>query len=226
MRLNRAGAVGRQALSWAALPVLHKYRRLAWRVPGWTDDQELVALARAGFVAPRGAVIVEVGTFFGRAAVVLAGARKLRGSGTVHCIDPFDASGDVFSVPHYREILAQHPERSQRDHFADTMRRAGLSNWVAVHEGTAAAVGADWNEPIDLLFLDGDQSPAGARAAYDAFAPWLKRGGVIALHNSKERTYDPEHDGHYRLVREELTLPAYVDVMVTSSTTFARKAAG
>jgi hypothetical protein len=44
------------------------------------------------------AVIVEIGVYFGSASD-LAGARKIAGTGVVHCIDPFDASGDDFSAP-------------------------------------------------------------------------------------------------------------------------------
>ena len=69
------------------------------RIPSWTRGTEAVALARASESLPNGAVIVEIGAFLGCSAVLLAGARKLRGSGKVPCIDPFDASGDAISVP-------------------------------------------------------------------------------------------------------------------------------
>jgi hypothetical protein len=39
--------------------------------------------------------------------------------------------------------------------------------------GTALEVVSQWSRPIDLLLLDGDQSPDGARAAYNAYANML-----------------------------------------------------
>ena len=42
----------------------------------------------------------------------------------------------------------------------------------------------DWITPIDLLFLDGDQSRKGVREAYNSWEPFLKGGGIIAVHNS------------------------------------------
>jgi hypothetical protein len=47
---------------------------------------------------------VEVGCFLGSSKVLLAGARRLKDSGQVHAIDPFDASGDAFSESHYRRV--------------------------------------------------------------------------------------------------------------------------
>jgi hypothetical protein len=41
--------------------------------------------------------------------VLLAGARTLRGSGTVHCVDPFDGLGDAFSVRVDQRLLNASP---------------------------------------------------------------------------------------------------------------------
>jgi predicted O-methyltransferase YrrM len=158
-----------------------------------------------------GAVVVEIGSFLGKSAVLLAGARKRRGSGRVHCVDPFDASGDAFSTPVYRSLAAA-DARPLRQRFQANIARSGLTDWVEIHEGLAGRVAATWTVPIDMLFLDGDQSPEGARLAYDAWAPFLKVGGVIALHNSTERVYAPGHDGHRLLAVHIVRPPRYGDV--------------
>jgi predicted O-methyltransferase YrrM len=166
-------------------------------------------------------VIVEIGSFLGGSAVLLAGARKLRGSGFVHCVDPFDGSGDAFSTPYYREIVDGNFQRIRRQ-FDANIARAGLADWVKVWVGTAERVAAGWQLPIDMLFLDGDQSPAGVQSAFDRWIPFLKPGGVLALHNSETRQYAEGHDGHHRLA---LTLgpPRYANIVVIGTTTFARK---
>jgi hypothetical protein len=201
-----------------------RYLAFAYRVPGWTKHSEAVALAQASYSLPANAVVVEIGSFLGKSSVLLAGARKLRGSGTVHCVDPFDSSGDAFSIPYYKAIESD-TGNSLRDRFNAHMRDAGVENFVQVHQGTAESASDSWTEPIDMLFLDGDQSPAGARSAYEHWARFLKAGGVIALHNSSERKYAPGHDGHHLLVVETVRPPAYEDVVCVSTTTFARKAA-
>ena len=193
------------------------------KIPGWTRGAEARELIEVAHQLPGQANIVEVGSFLGCGSILLAGARKVAGGGRLHCVDTFDASGDAPSVPHYHAIWLAFGARPLREVFEENIADAGLADWVEIHAGDAAAIGRAWSTPIDLLFLDGDQSPAGVRAAYDGFGPWLKVGGVIALHNSAEREYEREHDGHYRLARTQLRPPSYGDIRLVGSTTFARK---
>ena len=191
-------------------------------IPSWLGRGEALALAASCFSLPRDAVVVEIGSFLGKSAIMLAGARKQAGSGRVHCVDPFDASGDAFSVPVYREI-ASGDARPLRHRFEANIARAGLTGWVEAHEGTAASVAAAWTAPVDMLFLDGDQSPDGARLAYDSWSPFLKAGGIIALHNSVERAYAPGHDGIHLLAVHLVRPPQYGEISEVDTTTFARK---
>lgn len=39
-------------------------------------------------------------------------------------------------------------------------------------------------DPVDLLFIDGDHSYAGEIADYRAYEPFVRRGGIIALHDT------------------------------------------
>jgi hypothetical protein len=70
-------------------------------IPGWTEGEDARELAIASYELPGEAVIVEVGVFMGRCTLLLAMPRRLRESGKVHSVDPFDCSGDAFSVPFY-----------------------------------------------------------------------------------------------------------------------------
>jgi MMP 1-O-methyltransferase len=220
---------------WAALPFLAydylRCRRLglylwrARRIPGWTRGDEARALARAAHGLGQGAVIVEIGSFLGRSTVLLAGSRKLRGSGLVHAIDPFDASGDSFSRPVYRSIqeLRHTPLRRA---FEENIERAGVTPWVMVHEGTGVQIAGTWAAPVDMLFLDGDHSYAGVRPTYESWIPFLVPGGLIAVHNSSPRSYQKDHDGSMRLVAESIHPPEFCSVHCVGSTTFAVKAGG
>lgn len=206
----------------ARLPeYLYMFVRLSERIPGWTRGPEAEELIRRCHDLPSDAVVVEIGAFLGSGTVLLAGARKMRGSGHVYSVDPFDASGDAYSVPHYQRIVADIERPTQREQFDENIRRAGLSQWATACHGTAESVAAGWHRPIDLLFMDGDQSPEGVRSAYLAWSRWLKPGAILALHNSNERTYDAGHDGHYLAKREFVVEPHYVDTVTVASTTFA-----
>lgn len=201
---------------------LAPYLRLSEQIPGWTRGAEAEALALAARSIEDEAVIVEIGAFLGSSSVLLAGARRLAGSGMVHCVDPFDASGDEFSAPVYSEI-AEGIGSSLRSEFMRSLRAADLDDLVTVHEGTAETIGARWDQPIDLLFLDGDQSPEGARSAFELWEPWLKPGGIIAIHNSSPRHYEPNHDGHFRIAVTRLVEPAYRNIRRIGTTTFAER---
>ena len=202
---------------------LGRYLSISQRIPGWTRDDEAQELARLSLSLRPGAVIVEVGSFFGSGTILLAGPRKIQGSGRVHAVDPFDCSGDSYSVPVYREILAAGGSESLREHFERNIAQADLSDWVEVHQGSAKAIAAMWTTPVDLLFLDGDQSRLGVREAYESWSKFLIPGSVIAIHNSHPDNFRVDHDGHRVLVEEEITSPDYYDIHLTLYTTFATK---
>jgi predicted O-methyltransferase YrrM/glycosyltransferase involved in cell wall biosynthesis len=192
-------------------------------LPGWYRGEEARTLALLSHSLPEEAVIVEIGSFLGSGTMLLAGPRKVRGSGKVHCVDPFDCSGDAFSVPVYQQLLTAVGGGPLRQRFEENLARAGLDNWVQVHQGRAAEIAATWTSPVDLLLLDGDQSRLGARAAYESWLPFLKPGGIIAVHNTEPRVYAPDHDGNRRLVLEEIVPPRFTEVRLIGATTFARR---
>ena len=93
-----------------------------------------------------------------------------------------------------------------------------------VHQARADDVAAHWKAPVDLLLLDGDHSPRGAREAYEAWIPHLRQGGILILDNSIPRDYAETHDSNRRLVVEEVVHPRFVDTRQIGFGTFARKA--
>jgi MMP 1-O-methyltransferase len=200
------------------------YLKLSERVAGWTRGAEADALLQAAWRLPDHAVIVEIGSFLGSASILLAGARKLRRSGRLHCVDPFDASGDEVSVPEYARILGHYSNASQIEIFLANVRNAGVANWLCVHRGPAERIGLSWTLPVDMLFMDGDQSPQGVAGAFESWSPWLKPGGLLALHNSNPRVYAEGHDGHYVLRERLLAAGSYSLAEEVGSTTFMLKA--
>lgn len=202
---------------------LETYLRLSEAIPGWTRGEEAQELLQVSHSLSEGCVIVEIGSFFGSGAILLAGPRRIRGSGLVHCVDPFDCSGDAFSVPHYRRILGEHGGASLRDLFERNIHAVGLDPWVQIHQGRAEEVAGTWTTPIDLLFLDGDQSRKGVCQVYNSWVRFLKAGGIIAVHNSASENRTLDHDGHRCIVEEEIEKPHYYNIRLIGSTTFAVK---
>src|SRR5215471_11414164 len=116
------------------------YLRLSEHVAGWTRGPEAAELMQATYNLPSDAVVIEIGAFLGSGSILLAGARKLRRSGRVHCVDPFDASGDAFSVPHYQGILSKYGKTPQIRVFRNNLLKVGLTNWVTAHQGPAEKI--------------------------------------------------------------------------------------
>lgn len=54
--------------------------------------------------------------------------------------DPFDCSGDDFSVPHYRRLLTKAGGWPLPAHFERNIRCAGLEDWIEVHQGRAEEI--------------------------------------------------------------------------------------
>ena len=88
----------------------------------------------------------------------------------MHSVDPFDCSGDAFSTPHYGRLLSEYGATSLEDVFRIHLKRFALENVVEVHKGASAQIAADWRQPIDLLSLDADQSPQGAKEAFESWS--------------------------------------------------------
>ena len=191
-------------------------------IPGWTKGEDAVEVARASAALGGNPVVVEVGVYVGRCSVLLASPLRAKG-GRLHCVDPFDGSGDEFSIPYYRDGLKATGFETLEGVFRHNMQRMGLIDLIEIHKGTAAAVSVGWSTPVDLLLLDGDQSPEGARAAFEAWVPFLKPGGTIILRNTRDRVYAEGHDGHRRLAVEELVAPKFGAVRQVGATTFAVK---
>ncbi|MCX8253858.1 hypothetical protein RHAL1_00969 [Beijerinckiaceae bacterium RH AL1] len=197
--------------------------RDAEKIPGWVEGAAAREVAARSLLLPGDPAIVEVGVFMGRSTALLAAARRARGSGKVFCVDPFDGSGDDFSVPFYQAELDKVGARSLEEAFRRNIGSRGLDPWVEVLKGPSALVAASWSRPIDLLLLDGDHSPVGARAIFETWSRFLAPGGQIILHNTGERVYAEGHDGNYRVASSDLRQPPFRDLRQIAYTSYATR---
>lgn len=116
-------------------------------------------------------IICEIGSYLGASACFLAaGASEVIGKPVaVHCIDTWDNKG-----------MTEGP-RNTWDEFEKNIAR--YENLIITHRGKSVDVAHDFNQQIDLLFLDGDHSYEGCRTDVEGWLPHLKSGGLIIMHD-------------------------------------------
>jgi hypothetical protein len=204
---------------------LDDFIQLSAGIRGWTWGEEARELARISFLLPAGSNIVEIGCFLGASTILRAGPLRLRGSGVVHCVDPFDCPGDLFSIPYYQRILAESGGGPIRCLFERNIRNARVDPWVQIHQGRAAEVGRKLGGPYRLANCRRGGVSRKCSRILRHLGAVLKTGGAIASHNSRPENRVPEHDGLRRLVQEKITAPYYYyeNVRLVLATTFAIK---
>ena len=147
-------------------------------VAGWmTDEQARRLWDRAGVVASGGR-IVEIGSYQGRSAIVLA--RAAAADVEVVAIDPH-AGNDRGP-----QELEGSEDDGERDHqaFLANLARAGVRDRVRhvrlpSREARDAVTG-----PIDLLYIDGAHRYRPARADIRDWGAQVADGGTILIHDS------------------------------------------
>jgi hypothetical protein len=71
-------------------------------------------------------------------------------------------------------VLARAARR--RGHDAPALR------W---HVALSHAVAADWEDEVDLLFIDGDHSPAGCELDWSSWHGFVAPGGRVVFHDAR-----------------------------------------
>lgn len=155
-----------------------------------------------------GGCIVEVGSYRGRSTVVLA-----RGSAT-------GQGAPIFAVePHEPFVGPRGGEFGPEDRaaFFRNMVRTGAYRHVRLLNTSSEVVAPGWNEPVALLWIDGDHSYEGVRRDFDAWAPHLMPGCDVVLDDTDDPALGPQ-----RLV-EELTSAGWVEVARVDRVTHLRR---
>lgn len=166
------GAAEPLLLTW---PIIARMRR----VEGWFEEEEadlLIAVAaRALKELPAPHRLVEVGSYCGRATVVLGGvAQALDPRAKIYSIDPHD--GRVGALD---QGLQQ--KRPTLERFRSNIEAAGLCGMVEAILKTSAEV--EWDAPVTLLLVDGLHDYANVARDFFRFASSVVPGGYVAFHD-------------------------------------------
>lgn len=167
-------------------------------VPGWLGDEEAIALFELARDCTGRGAIVELGSWRGKSTICLALGSK-EGSGV-----------PVVAVD-------RHMDKTFVD-FQENIRKAGVADLVRPIRATSDEAFADFDEPIELIFIDASHKYEDVRRDFDQWVPLVVEGGTVAMH-------DTTWEGS-KLVSEEAIYrsPYFKDVrFVPSSTTVGVK---
>jgi len=187
-------------------------------------DEGLALYAAALEAAGRtGLPPLEIGTYCGRSAILLADAA--RRSGTVALtVDHHRGSEEQQPGWEYHDTTLVDPEVGRMDtlpRFRRTLHAAGLEGHVIALVGRSPQVAAVWGSPLSLVFIDGGHTDEHATGDYLGWAPHLAADGLLVIHDVFP---DPADGGQapYRVYLRALA-EGFEEISVTGSLRVLRR---
>jgi len=168
-------------------------------VPGWLTDEEGEALYHLARACTGKGVIVEIGSWKGKSTVCLGLGSKEGASLPIYAVNP-------------------HADYRFGD-FKANVERAGISELVRPIASLSQPAADDFDEPIELLFVDGSHEYDLVLEDFEKWVPKVVEGGWVAFHDT---TWTP---GPRKVVGQAIYRSRrFKDVeFVVGSTTVARK---
>jgi hypothetical protein len=147
-------------------------------VEGWMSEAQARRLWDAAQRVPAGGLLVEIGSFRGRSAIVMASA--LADGARLIAIDPH-AGGDRGP----QEIAAE-AERGEADHqaFLSNLRAAGVASRVEHVRALSSNAQPLVHGEVDVLYVDGAHRFGPARSDLVGWGARVRVGGTMLVHDS------------------------------------------
>ena len=150
-----------------------------------TEKEYLHQLAT---LIPNGGVVVEVGTFLGGSASIMAHANP---NITVHTIDTY-WNNHGRHKPYVQELLNSVLGELQPRTFESVSKLVNDYKNIKLHKGISPKDFRDWNTEIDLYFDDGFHENPWLEQDINFWTKFIKHGGHLVLHDC--RPYLPIDD--------------------------------
>ena len=141
-------------------------------IEGYTKESELEILRRLAASMPAEAVVVEVGSFRGRSTVAIAEGLERVDRPRLIAVDTF--AGD----PAWDEIAEVSEARRQFDRNTE-----GIAFLEVIQAESVRAAEGIADASVDWVFIDALHDYRSVRDDIRAWAPKVKRGGLISGHD-------------------------------------------
>ena len=141
-------------------------------IPGQIGWDALVGMARVAKLVPKGGIIVETGSLFGRSSFVWS--KNCDPTAKLFCIDPWVREQWIIDLV---EIAQQPRMPFSLEAFRFYTREC--TNITAIEGYSPDVVQASWCHMIDLYFDDSDHNDPGLTRNWSFWMKWVKPGGVF-----------------------------------------------
>jgi predicted O-methyltransferase YrrM len=176
---------------------------------GWLTPGEGTFLYMAAQSCTGNGDIVEIGSWKGLSTTFIAKGSKAGKNVKVYAIDPHTGS------PEHKE---KYPNIDTYEEFKTNLHDLDVDDIVIPIKATSAEVAADWNKPIELIFIDGAHEYKQVKQDFDVWYPYLIEGGMIALHDTTG------WEGPAKVAKEEIVESGkFYDIRISGSITFGRR---
>ncbi len=141
-------------------------------VPGMLTQNEVEYLYRLGQINSGKGVIVEIGSWKGKSTISLARSSIAAGGEKVYAVDP------------HKPLAEEGYFEDTEAEFRKNIKEAGVEACVVPMVMTSEAAAKGWNQPIRLLWIDGDHRYEQVRQDFLLWEPHVIEGGIIAMHDT------------------------------------------
>lgn len=208
-----------------------RHLKAAADAPGFMPIDEAVALYQVArqYLSKEDAVGigVEIGTYCGKSTVFLGAAAQPAGA-TIVTIDHHRGSEEHQPGWEYHDTSLVDPHTGTLDtsaRFRQTMWDADLEGTVIGLLATSTAAAKVWGRPADFVFIDGGHSSEAAQNDLAGWAPWVRVGGALLIHDVFP---DPADGGRppFEIYEKALSTGQFTEVGVQGSLRVLRRDSG
>jgi predicted O-methyltransferase YrrM len=149
-----------------------------------SDEADALRAVVAAHLRP-GGVAVEIGTYCGKSAIHLGHVAREAGA-TLVTIDHHRGSEEQQVGWEYHDTELVDPVAGVMDTLPFARRAlfgAGLEDTVVPVVGRSTTVSRLWSTPLDAVFIDGGHTEEAAQADYAGWAPHVREGGALVIHD-------------------------------------------
>lgn len=170
---------------------------------------------------------LEIGTYCGKSTIFLGTAAESAGA-TIVTVDHHRGSEEHQPGWEYHDTSLVDPHTGTLDtsaRFRRAIYDAGLEGTVIGMLASSTTAAKVWGKPVDFVFIDGGHSMEAAQNDLDGWAPWVRIGGALLIHDVFP---DPADGGRppYEIYLQALSTGQFTEVRAEGSLRVLRRDGG